>query len=50
MEDCGVKLQVFSQQAAASCLLPSLHSTSPHHSPALTHSETARTVQGDYMF
>lgn len=35
------KLHVFSQQAAASCLLPSLHSTSPYHSPAPTQSDTA---------
>lgn len=43
-EDCVVKLQVFSQQAAASRLLPSLHNTSPHHRPAPTQSETLHTA------
>lgn len=37
------KLHVVSQQEAASRLLPSLHSTSPHHSPAPTQSDTAHT-------
>lgn len=40
-EDRVAKLHVFSQQAAASCLLPSLHSASPHQSPAPTQSDTA---------
>lgn len=43
-DDCVVKLHVFSQQAAASCLLSNRHSTSPCHSPALTQSETVYTA------
>lgn len=41
VEDGVAELRVFSQQAAASCFLPSLRSTSPHHSPAPTQSDTA---------
>lgn len=40
-EEFELKLHVFFQQAAASCLLPSLHSTSPHHRPALQQSDRA---------
>lgn len=41
VEDRVARLHVFSQQAAASSFLPSLHSTSPHHSPDPTQSDIA---------